>query len=193
MQALHEGAHEGAVAVFEVPDVGTVDDLAGHLGGEFVDLFVQVHDQQVQAVAVLALTVGEGVQLCLVELFAVEGVEPVLPLMHALVWFLVGGAGHQHRAGHQGEVVVQGADESVQLGDEQEAINPAGPDGQFVQPGGVAQSGGQHLVAEVECFALGVLGMRQSGLQDCQIEFESVIGPECRFDPHRHQQTLLTQ
>jgi len=116
-----------------------------------------------------------------------------VPLMHALVWFLVGGAGHQHRADHQGEVVVQGADESVQLGDEQEAINPAGPDGQFVQPGGVAQSGGQHLVAEVECFALGVLGMRQSGLQDCQIEFESVIGPECRFDPHRHQQTLLTQ
>ena len=193
MQALHEGADQRAVAVQQMPDVGAVDDLAGHLGGQFVDLLVQVHDQQVQAVAIVSLTMGERMQLGLVELLSMQGVQPVLPLVHAPVGLVVGGTGQQHRSGHQGEVFVQGADESVQLGHQQDAIDPAGAGGQLVQPGGVAQPGGRQLVAEVQGLVLWVFGVGHRRLQHGEVELEPVIGAQRRLDPHRHQQTLLAQ
>ena len=58
VQAAHEGADQRAVIVLHLPGVGAVHVFGGHFTRQCIDLLVQVHDQQVQAVAALAVAAG---------------------------------------------------------------------------------------------------------------------------------------
>ena len=107
VQAAHEGADQRAVIVLHLPGVGAVHVFGGHFTRQCIDLLVQVHDQQVQAVATLAVAVGEfgqcGAAHALVVGQGMELAQPVVsPHGQRLGVGLPGGA---QGAGHGGEVV----------------------------------------------------------------------------------------
>ncbi len=59
MEAPHEGAHARPVGVVQAMDARAVDFLDGRSRGDAVQLLVQVHHQEMQAVLPSALCGGE--------------------------------------------------------------------------------------------------------------------------------------
>ena len=107
VQAAHEGAYQRAVIVLHLPGVGAVHVFGGHFTRQCIDLLVQVHDQQVQAVAALAVAVGQFGQCGAAQALVVgQGMELAQPVVSPHGQRVCAGLpGVAQGAGHGGEVV----------------------------------------------------------------------------------------
>ena len=141
VQAAHEGLNQRAVVVVHLPDMSAIDVVGGQFARKGVDLLVQVHYQQVQAVARLVVAVGQLVQVCAVQTFivgqAAQFLQPVVaPPGQRRSASLPGVA---HRACHGGQIVAQRLHQAVQAGQDKQVVIAIGTTHQLRGPGGIRQ------------------------------------------------------
>jgi len=156
---------------------------------------VQVHDQQVQAVAGLALAVGEGDQVAGVQRFLLfEPFQKRQPLLAALTQRGLGrAAGLADRLGHGLQIVANGLRQGIELRQHQQRILHKGVGGEFAQPEQVGLAVLAQLGAPVGQRGLRVGRVRRRRLQHRQIQLEAVVGQQGGGDPGRQEQRILAQ
>ena len=69
-----------------------------------VDLLLQIHDQQVQAVPAIALALGQAVQTHVVDFFALHRRQQFKPVLRSQMGLCSMGSDFKHRPRHDGQV-----------------------------------------------------------------------------------------
>ena len=198
VQAAHEGRHARVVPAVrrQLPGAGAVDRFGREPRSQPVERLVQVHDRDVQAVAVFAAPVGQAGQRVAVDLLAGQCAELGLPRRHPLGQRRVGPGIVEHRPGHQVQVVDQPAGQPGQAGQVQRPVLQRGIGGQVAKPGRLvarADIGGGYLAGQVDRCLVGRRCVRGRGLEHGKVELEPVIGLQRGVDAPGLQQRQLAQ
>ena len=195
VQAAHEGADQRAVIVLHLPGVGAVHVFGGHFTRQCIDLLVQVHDQQVQAVAALAVAVGQFGQCGAAQTLVVgQGMELAQPVVSPHGQRVCAGLpGVAQGAGHGGEVVRQRLQQVFHVGQDQQVVVVVSAAQHFRGPGGVLQTGVRDVRLPASYRPIGRGRMLRRRLQKGEVQLEPVVGRQGSFDPRGHQQRGLPQ
>ena len=193
VEPTHEGTDQATVGIAQLPDLRTVDHLAGQGLGQVVDLLVQIHDQQVQAVPAIALALGQAVQAHVVDFFALHRCQQFKPVLHPQMGLCIMGSDFKQRPRHDGQVFPQAGDKARQFRHQHRAVDTAGTTWKLKQPGPRGDVGSGHFARQVWRVLMGVPGMGGCSLQYRQVKLEPVIGRQRSFHPHGQQQPLLAE
>ena len=87
VKPAHEGNNACAVLGLQFPYVGTVNYLARQLARKVVDLLVQIHHQEMQAVLAASAAMCELFNLFVAKSIRRQFVEPIEPILYARVRF----------------------------------------------------------------------------------------------------------
>lgn|GEM_PF-1332641 len=194
-ESAHERPHQGPILGREPPDVRPVELLGGDLGGQRIERLVQVHHQQVQAIAALALAMRQGSELL--------GFQPLLRI-ERMQEFEPGIAPRQqlgrprrcrlaHGARHRLQIGRHRLAPPVEMAQHQHPVGKIGAAHQLLQPPRLRHPRPGELGRPVRHRRLRITGMARRLLQQAQIELEPVIGRQRRLHPAGQQQGTLSQ
>ncbi|MBZ9797269.1 hypothetical protein [Mesorhizobium sp. ES1-4] len=187
VEALHESGNKRSVLLGQLPDMGAIDRLVGEMRRQLIERLVQIHDQQVEAVFVTAFAAGQGLQLRRIERRS-DLAEPSAPLVDARAkrgMRFFGAA--LDRPCHRAQIVAQFRRQLGQLCEMQCRTFKVGGAGKFDDPRRIDMRCGIFPM-QVELRCPGMIGMGMGCLQRRQIEFQPIVGSQCRLDPGRPQE-----
>ena len=196
VQSAHEGAYQRTVFRLDMPDMGAIQVLGGNRAGQTVDLLVQIHYQQVEAVARGAIAMGQAVQVGGTQAIVITAcLQPVMPVCaaRAEAFGICHDAAIGDRTGHGFQIIVQRLQQLCHVRQHQQLVVHIGVSHQILGPAGLAEAGTRQFLAPVDAGLVCRQRMARGGLQQREIEFEPVIGCQCGSDPGGHQQRLLTE
>ena len=181
MQTRHEGRNQLASLLRELEDSGAIQVLGGDLGLEMVERLVQVHDQQVHAVATAAITVGEPIDERAADAIPdgpVGGERIETPREALAAWAFKGldhlGHGLTHHA----------VDPLGSANEEGIALEPASFGDNGVE-GGLVDAGGNALAVEVGRHAIPLQRLGAGELEQGKQILGAVIGRQRTLDQTR--------
>ena len=110
LQSAHECLDQWTIRILDLPDVGTLQILGGNLAGHCVELLVQIHHQDMEAVSTIAITLGQVSQRLTGKSFVIlqrmKSLKPQLTSRHQSRGAFP--ATVAKRASHDGQVSGQG-------------------------------------------------------------------------------------
>ncbi len=146
----HEGAHAQPVLRPQLPAVRAVDLFAGNLHRQLVEVLVQVHDEDMKAVALVAVAVRQLAQSRHAEAVLRQRVQPVVPPRHArLQQRGIGVLQLGCRARQHCQIVFQQAHEAMQFRDHHLPIDQGGRCGHGFDPA-LLDACGAHFTGDVD-------------------------------------------
>ncbi len=134
VQTAHERADQSAIILLKQPDMSPVNFFASQIGGQVIDLLMQIHDQDMKAVSISSFAMHQAAQLRCIKLLASQVRQPVQPMLHTQVWLRIVGGRLQNRARHDDQIIVQTLKQALQIRYEQRIIQATCSRNQVRQP-----------------------------------------------------------